>query len=92
MSGQPRRRQEANMTTRWADIDADWKRKEERALAQRAANAAAVGTGEPLPFPNPWDVLDPTKLPRDAPPEAYRQRYLEFCKLCPPKKPRRHTI
>jgi len=35
--------------------------------------------------------LDPTKLPRDAPPEAFRQRHLEFCKLCPPRKPKRHT-
>jgi hypothetical protein len=36
---------------------------ERRALAERAANAAAR---LPLPFPSPWDALDPTRLPRDA--------------------------
>ena len=76
----------------WAEIDDDWKRKEERALAQRAANDAAAREGKPLPYPNPWDILDPTKLPRDAPREACRQRYLEFRKLCPPFKPKRHTL
>ncbi len=76
----------------WAEIDEDWKRKEERALAQRAANAAAARDGRPLPYPNPWDVLDPTKLPRDASPEAYQQSYREFRKLCPPFQPKRHTI
>lgn len=76
----------------WAEIDEDWKRKEERALAQRAANVAAGREGKPLPYPSPWDTLDPTKLPRDAPPEAYRQSFLEFRKLCPPFQPKRHTI
>ncbi len=80
------------MARPWAEIDEDWKRKEERALAQRAANAAASRARQPLPYPNRWDALDPTKLPRDAPREAYRQRYLELRKLCPPFKPKRHTI
>lgn len=80
------------MARLWAEIDEDWKRREDRALAQRAANAAAAREGEPLPYPNPWDSLDPTKLPRDAPREARRQRYLEFRKLCPPFKPKRYTI
>ncbi len=80
------------MARPWAEIDEDWKRKEERALAQRAANAAAVREGKPLPYPNPWDSLDPTKLPRDASREARRQRHLEFSRLCPPFKPKRHTI
>ncbi len=76
----------------WAEIDEDWKRKEDRALAQRAANEAAIREGKPVPYPNPWDTLDPTKLPRDAPQEANQQRHLEFRKLCPPFKPKRHTI
>ncbi len=80
------------MAKPWAEIDEDWKRKEERALAQRAANEAAAREGRPLPYPNPWDTLDPTKLPRDAPREAYLQRYLEFRKLCPPFKPKRYRI
>ena len=33
---------EVEMNRPWAEIDEDWKRKEERALAQRAANAAAT--------------------------------------------------
>lgn len=80
------------MARPWAEIDEEWKRKEERSSAQRAANAAATREGRPLPYPNPWDTLDPTKLPPDAHREAFRQRYLEFRKLCPPFKPKRHTI
>ena len=37
-----------------------------RAIAQRDANERAREAGQPLPYPNPWDALDPTKLPRDA--------------------------
>ena len=77
---------------RWAEIDEDWRRKEQRALAQREANAAAAREGKPLPYPSPWDRLDPTKVPRDATPEEYHQSYIEFCKLCPPYRPKRHTI
>ncbi len=80
------------MARPWAEIDDDWRRKEERALAQRAANAAAARDGRPLPYPNPWDALDPTKLPRDASPAAHQQRYREFRKRCPPFQPKRHTI
>ncbi len=76
----------------WAEIDEDWRRKEERALAQRAANVAASREGRPQPYPNPWDVLDPTKVPRDASPEAFRRSYVEFRKICPPFRPKRHTI
>ncbi len=83
---------EVEMVRLWAEIDEDWKRKEDRARAQRAANAAAAREGRVLPYPNPWETLDPTKLPRDASREAYRQRHLEFRKLCPPFKPRRHVI
>lgn len=80
------------MSRPWAEIDEDWKRKEGRALAQRAANDAAAREGRPLPYPNPWDTLDPTKLPHDASREAHRRRYLELRRLCPPYQPKRHTI
>jgi len=78
---------------RWAEIDDDWRRKEERAMAQRAANAAADREGNPLPFPNPWDEADPTKLrPEEASEEAALRRYREFCKICPPFKPKPLTV
>lgn len=77
---------------RWAEIDEDWRRKEERAMAQREANAAAVGEGRPLPYPNPWDAVDPTKVPRDASFEAQVQSVHEFRKICRPYRPKSHTI
>lgn len=76
---------------RWAELDEDWRRKEERALEQRAANAAAARAGRPLPFPNPWDTLDPTKLPRDASEAARLERITELRKICKPRR-KRHTI
>ncbi len=76
----------------WAETDVDWKRKEERALAQRAANAAAIREGKPVPYPNPFMAWDPTKVPRDASPEEYRASLLEFRKICRPLQPKRHTI
>ena len=76
----------------WAEIDEDWKGKEKRALAQRAANAAAVRQGKPIPYPNPFATADPTKVAADASPEKRAQRYREFCKICPPFRPKRHTI
>ena len=67
--------------------------KEARAMAQRRANQEAAQAGRPLPYPSPWDVLDPTKLdPAEATPEAYRESYRAFTKLCPPKKPKRHIL
>ena len=76
----------------WAEIDEDWRRKEERALAQRAANADAVREGRPVPYPNFFALHDPTKLPRDATPEQIQQRYREFCKICRPFRPKSHVI
>ena len=63
-----------------------------RAMAERAANREAAEKGLPLPFPNPWDAVDPTKLPRDATREQITASYREFCRLCPPPTTRRHTI
>ncbi len=76
----------------WAEIDEDWKRKEARALAQRAANLAATRAGKPVPYPNPFMAWDPTKVPRDASPAEYRASLLEFRRLCCPIEPKRHTI
>lgn len=63
-----------------------------RALRERAANARAAADSRPLPFPNPWDTLDPTKVPRDATPEQIHASYVEFRKLCPPPPRRKHFL
>jgi hypothetical protein len=63
-----------------------------RALRQRAANVRAAAAGLSLPHPNPWDALDPTKLPRDATPEQIQARYAEFRKLCPPPRRKQHFL
>lgn len=63
-----------------------------RALAERRANRFARDHGLPLPFPNIWDFLDPTKVSRDATPEEIEESYREFCKLCPPKRRKKHTL
>ena len=76
----------------WTEMDEDWRRKEECAMAQRAANAAAVAAGEPAPFVNPFLALDPTKLKAEPSPEEIQRRHREFCKICPPFRPKRYTI
>ena len=68
------------------------RKQELRAARERAANAAAKEAGRPLPFPNLWDELDPTKLPRDASDKAIEERYREFCKLCPPTPRKKHVL
>jgi hypothetical protein len=66
---------------------------EARAIAQREENERAKAEGRPLPYPNPWDVWDPTKLdPAEATPEKIAERYREFCKLCPPRKRKEHFL
>lgn len=65
---------------------------ERRALAERGANRRAARDGEPLPYPNIWDELDPTKAPPDATPEEIHERYKEFRKLCPPRPRIEHTL
>ena len=61
-------------------------------MMQRAANEAAKRTGAPLPFPNVWDDLDPTKVDPDAGPEDYRASYLAFRRICRPRPCKRHTL
>ena len=61
-------------------------------LAQREANARAAAEGRPLPFPNMWDALDPTKVDPGASPEEIHRSYLEFRKLCTPPPCPEHTI
>jgi len=65
---------------------------EQRALDQRHANEVAKREGRPMPFPNPWDIWDPTKLPAGASQEQILQRYREFSKICRKRKPKRYTI
>ncbi len=61
---------------------------EARARAGRAANDLAKAEGAPLPYPNVWDLLDPTKLPADAPEDAMQASYARFHDFCrlPPRK------
>lgn len=63
-----------------------------RALAQRAANQRAQDEGRPLPYPNIWDALDPTKVPRDATPDQIEASYKAFCEICPPPKRIEYTL
>ena len=63
-----------------------------RALRERAANRTAARRHEPLPFPNPWDEWDPTKVAPGASMEAIRRRYVEFMKLCPRPRPKTHVL
>ncbi|MHB2021606.1 MAG: hypothetical protein ACYCW6_32135, partial [Candidatus Xenobia bacterium] len=55
---------------------------EARAMAQREANERAAAAGEPLPYPNIFDFLDPTKVRPGATEEEIFQRHLEFRKIC----------
>ena len=64
-----------------------------RAIGERQANRRAKEAGLPLPCPNMWDVLDPTKLdPAEATPEKIAERYREFRKLCPRRKRKIYTL
>jgi hypothetical protein len=67
-------------------IDAD------RALQQREANAVARARGEPLPFPNVWDVLDPTKVSPDATAAQIRDSHRKFAQRCHRRARKRHVL
>lgn len=59
---------------------------------QLEANRLAKQSGDPLPYPNLWDFLDPTKVDEGASPEEITASYREFRKICPPNRPKEFTI
>jgi hypothetical protein len=65
---------------------------DERCLRQREANRMAHERGSPLPYPNRWDVLDPTKAPPGATEEQIAESYREFRRRCPPPATKRYVI
>jgi hypothetical protein len=64
----------------------------QRAMSERRANADAANRGKPMPYPNIWDALDPTKLPRDATQEQILARIAAFRKICRPPVRKRHPL
>ena len=66
--------------------------REAQALAERRANAEAAAQGRPLPFPNLWDTLDPTKVASDASDAEVLESYRAFAKLCRKKTRPRLSI
>ena len=58
---------------------------EARAVRERAENEAAAAAGMPLPYPNPWDAWDSTKVAADASPDEITASYVEFSKRCRPR-------
>ncbi len=63
-----------------------------RALAQRSANEEARKNGLPLPYPNIWDELDPTKVDRDATVDEIHRSYVEFTRVCRHRPRKSHTL
>ena len=67
-------------------------RQEQRAERERAANACASADGRPLPFPNPWDEVDSTKVTGPATDAEMHASYEEFRKLCRPRARKQHRL
>ena len=63
-----------------------------RSLAERAANRRASTAGKPLPHPNLWDAVDPTKVDPGASAEAIHASALAFRALCPPRPRKKHYL
>jgi|GEM_PF-2683496 len=59
-----------------------------RAKAERLANELAADQGQALPFPNPWDAIDPTKVSPNAPAQELQASYQRWSQLCR-KRPRK---
>jgi len=62
-----------------------------RAEAERQANELAADQGQALPFPNPWDAIDPTKVSPNAPAQERQASYQRWSQLCR-KRPRKVHI
>lgn len=77
---------------RWAQLDENWRAKEERAQRERAANLEALQEGRPAPYANPFWQLDRTKAPAGATPEEITRSYQEFAKTCRRPTRKRFTI
>lgn len=67
-------------------------RQEDRALRERSANDLAAAEGRPLPFPNIWDTLDPSKVAPGATPSEVHASYLRFTALCRPRQRKVHRL
>lgn len=65
---------------------------QERALAERRANDEARQQGIALPFPNPWDFADTTKVPRDATEAEIQASYEAFRAQCRPRSRKQHRL
>jgi hypothetical protein len=65
---------------------------QERAIREREANARAARDGAPLPFPNIWDAIDPTKVEKGATPAQIQASYLRFAELCRPRPRKQHRL
>jgi len=59
-----------------------------RAQAERMANEKAVSDGATLPFPNPWDAVDLTKVAAPASAKELKLSYQRWSELCR-KRPRK---
>jgi len=59
-----------------------------RAEAERLANERAAVEGRALPFPNPWDAIDLTKVPPNASAQELQLSYQRWSQLCR-KRPRK---
>ena len=68
------------------------KEQEHRAELERESNARAQLTGQPLPFPNPWDHVDPTKVRSPATDAELQDSYAEFRKICRPRARKQHRL
>ncbi|MEX1362738.1 MAG: hypothetical protein AB1Z98_06400 [Nannocystaceae bacterium] len=66
--------------------------REKRQLEQRNANARALDRGEPLPFPNLFDALDPTKVDPSATELDRLESVRGFRQICRPRPSKRHAI
>lgn len=65
---------------------------ERRAESERAANDRAAAQGLPLPYPNLWDGIDPTKVAPGATEDELQASYAAFRTLCRPRARKQHRL